>query len=41
MKTVAFNVQGNGTFALDAAAFAEAIKTSGADVVLFPGNSRV
>lgn len=41
MKITAFNVDGNGTFALDTAVFAEAVKTSGADIVLFPGTSRV
>ena len=41
MKIVAFKIEGNGTFAQDVPAFAEAIKSSGADIVLLPGNSRV
>ena len=41
MTIKAFNVEGNGTFAQDVPAFAEAIKGSGADLVLVPGNSRV
>ena len=41
MKIVAVNLEGNGTFAQDVSAFAEAIKASGADMVLLPGNSRV
>ena len=41
MKIVAFKVEGNGTFSKDVPAFAEAIKASGAEIVLLPGNSRV
>ena len=41
MKIAAFNIEGNGTFAQDVPAMAEAIKTSGAEIVLLPGNSRV
>jgi electron transfer flavoprotein alpha subunit len=41
MKITAFNVSGNGIFAVDTQVFAEAVKSCGADVVLFPGNSRV
>ena len=41
MTIKAFTVEGNGTFAQDVPAFAEAIKGSGADLVLVPGNSRV
>ena len=41
MKIVAFKIEGNGTFAKDVPAIADAIKSSGADLVLLPGNSRV
>ncbi len=41
MTIKAFDVGGNGVFAQDAAAFAAAISSAGAEVVLFPGNSRV
>ena len=41
MKIVAFKIEGNGTFAQDVPAFAEAVKSSGADIVLLPGVSRV
>ena len=41
MKIVAFKIEGNGTFAKDVPAIAEAVKASGADLVLVPGNSRV
>ena len=41
MKTVAFRLDGPGTFSKDVPAIADAIKASGADLVLMPGNSRV
>ena len=41
MKIVALKIEGNGTFAKDVPAIAESIKSSGADLVLLPGNSRV
>ena len=41
MKIVAFKIEGTGTFAQDVPALAEAVKASGADVVLLPGSSRV
>lgn len=41
MKIAAFKIERNGTFAKDVPAIAEAIKSSGADLVLLPGNSRV
>ena len=41
MKIVAFKVEGAGTFAQDVPALAEAIKASGAEIVLLPGSSRV
>ena len=41
MKIAAYNLSGQGSFAQDKPALAEAIKTSGADIVLFPGTSRV
>ena len=41
MKTAAYVIEGNGTFAEDVPAFAELIKGSGAEVVLVPGTSRV
>ena len=41
MNIKAIRIEGNGTFAQDVPALAEAIKASGADLVLFPGNSRV
>lgn len=41
MTIKAFMVEGNGTFAHDVPAFAEAVKGSGADLILVPGNSRV
>ena len=41
MKIAAYNLSGQGSFAQDKPALAEAIKTSGADIVLLPGMSRV
>ena len=41
MKIVALKIEGNGTFAKDVPAISGAIKSSDADVVLLPGNSRV
>lgn len=41
MKIVAFKVDGNGTFAQDVPALAQAIRDCGADIVILPGNSRV
>ena len=41
MTIKAFQIQGDGTFAQDVPAFAAALKASGADVVLVPGNLRV
>ena len=41
MKIAAFSLSGQGSFAQDKPALAEAIKTSGADIVLLPGTSRV
>ena len=41
MKIAAFKIEGNGTFAKDVPAIAEAVKSSGADLVILPGNSRV
>ena len=41
MKIAAFNLSGQGSFAQDKPALAETIKTSGADIVLLPGTSRV
>ena len=41
MKIAAFNLSGQGSFAQDKPVLAEAIKTSGADIVLLPGTSRV
>ena len=41
MKIVAFKVDGVGTFAQDVPALAGAIKASGAEIALLPGNSRV
>ena len=41
MTIKACMVEGNGTFAHDVPAFAEAVKGSGADLILVPGNSRV
>ena len=41
MKIAAYNLSGQGTFAQDKPALAEAIKASGADVVLLPGTARV
>ena len=41
MKIAAFRIDGNGTFAKDVPALAEAVRSSGADIVLLPGNSRV
>ena len=41
MKIAAYNLSGQGSFAQDKPALAEAIKTSGADIVLLPGTSRV
>ena len=41
MTIKAFTVEGNGTYAQDVPAFADAIKGAGADVLLVPGNSRV
>ena len=40
MKIAAYNLSGQGSFAQDKPALAEAIKTSGADIVLLPGTSR-
>ena len=41
MTIKAFKIEGNGTFAKDVPAIADAIKSSGAEIVLLPGNSRV
>jgi electron transfer flavoprotein alpha subunit len=41
MKIIALKIEGNGTFAKDVPAISEAIKSSGTDLVLLPGNSRV
>ena len=41
MKIAAYTIDGNGTFAQDVPAFADLIKTSGAELVLVPGTSRV
>ena len=41
MKIAAFKIEGNGIYAQDVPAFAEAIKGAQADIVLVPGNSRV
>lgn len=41
MKIASINITGNGTFAKDVPAIAEAIKSSGAEIVILPGNSRV
>ena len=41
MKIAAYNLSGQGSFAQDKPALAEAIKASGADIVLLPGTSRV
>ena len=41
MKIAALRIEGNGTFAKDVPAIAESIRSSGADLVLLPGNSRV
>ena len=41
MKISAYNLSGQGSFAQDKPALAEAIKTSGSDIVLLPGTSRV
>ena len=41
MKIAAFSLSGQGSFAQDKPALAETIKTSGADIVLLPGTSRV
>ena len=41
MNIKAIRIEGNGTFAQDVPALAEAIKASGADLVLLPGNARV
>ena len=41
MKIAAFNLSGQGSFAQDAPAIADAVKSSGADIVLLPGTSRV
>ena len=41
MTIKAFKIDGNGTFAKDVPAIADAIKSSGAEIVLLPGNSRV
>ena len=41
MKIAAIRIEGNGTYSKDVPAIAAAIKASGADVVLMPGNSRV
>ena len=42
MKIAAINIEGNGTFAQDVPALADAIKAGGDELVLLlPGNSRV
>ncbi len=41
MTIKAYSIEGNGTFAQDVPAFAEAIKGAGADLILVPGTSRV
>ena len=41
MKTAAFNLSGQGVVAQDVPALADAIKASGAEIVLLPGTSRV
>ena len=41
MTIKAFKVEGNGTFAKDVPAISGAIRSSGAEIVLLPGNSRV
>ena len=40
MNVVAYSIEGNGVFAQDVPALADVISKSGADLVLFPGNSR-
>ncbi len=41
MTIKAYSIEGNGTFAQDVPAFAEAIKGAGVDLILVPGTSRV
>jgi len=41
MTIKAFAIDGNGTFAQDVPAFAAALQSAGADLVLVPGNTRV
>ena len=41
MTIKAFSVEGNGTYSQDVPAFAAALKSAGAELVLAPGNSRV
>ena len=41
MTIKAFSIEGNGIYAQDVPAFAEAVKGAGAEIVLVPGNSRV
>ena len=41
MTIKAYSIEGNGTYAQDVPAFAEALKAAGAELVLVPGNSRV
>ena len=41
MTIKAFSVEGNGTYSQDVPAFAAAIQSAGAELVLVPGNSRV
>lgn len=40
MTVKAYSIEGNGLFAQDVPAFAEAFKASGADLILVPGTSR-
>ena len=41
MTIKAFSVEGNGTYSQDVPAFAAALQSVGAELVLVPGNSRV
>ena len=41
MTIKAFSVEGNGTYSQDVPAFAAALQSAGAELVLVPGNSRV
>ena len=41
MTIKAFSVEGNGTYSQDVQAFAAALQSAGAELVLVPGNSRV